>query len=284
MKKNKKLKAEFKKLETLHPRFKEVLLDAYQNRYLYNINLRAAIQFTAMRQVKAGPEATGSRREWPESPDIPHMYTQDEYRNLVIIERNIKSVSAFLFKGVKEPTALIGDDGLKPELYDAFVGAKTIKKNESREEGDGDDDDHRGSQERGVEDDDEENASPAPKREASPSPEPPEAKTTKSPAKTGASKSAAKSPPAKGKGKSGSPSKKSAKSKKKKLSDDVNVSRDVNMDAPMPRYNNVMPDRKTMQMLVLRASAMKDKDLEEPLYEYTEVMPWRKTKNEDILL
>ena len=52
-KKGSKLKANFKALETLPLRFKEILLDAYQNRYLYNINLRAAIHFTAMRQVRA---------------------------------------------------------------------------------------------------------------------------------------------------------------------------------------------------------------------------------------
>ena len=250
MKKNKKLKANLKSLETLQPRFREIILDAYQNRYVYNLNLKAAIQFTAMRQVKAGPEATGSRREWPEE-GMPHMYTQEEYRSLVIIERNLKNVSAFLFKGVKEPTNLIGDDGLKPELYDAFVGAKTIKKqNESLEMGSVEEGEERkGSIEPG---DDEEGAaeqaespSPSPQREVSP--DPTDAKT-KSPPKTSGkdTKTATKSPPAKGKGKSGSPSKKGSKSKKKKVVDDVDVSREVNMDVPMPRYNNVMPSRKIM--------------------------------------
>lgn len=91
----------------------------------------------------------------------------------MIIERNIKNVTAFLFKGVKEPAALIGDDGLKPELYDAFVGAKTMKRHESREIGDYETEERKGSIERGAEDEaGEEAASPSPVREASPSPEP----------------------------------------------------------------------------------------------------------------
>lgn len=80
------------------------------------------------------------------------MYTAEEYKNLVTIERNLKAAKEYLFKGIKETKSVIGDDGLKPELYDAFVGAKELKKqNDSIEASD---DGHEERKEAGDEDHD----------------------------------------------------------------------------------------------------------------------------------
>ena len=59
-------------------------------------------------------------------------YTEDEHRNLVALERNLKLTRAFLFKGTKEVAAIGEIENL--DLYNVHIGSKKKKIIKAKEE------------------------------------------------------------------------------------------------------------------------------------------------------
>ena len=66
-------------------------------------------------------------------PENPALFSKEEHRNLVALERNLKLTEDFLFHGTKEIVNPIGEEE-KPEVYDILVGAKQIKARVAQEE------------------------------------------------------------------------------------------------------------------------------------------------------
>ena len=52
------------------------------------------------------------------------LYTEDEHKNLVALERNLRLTQTYLFKGTKEQAAVGEND--RVHLYDIVIGAKQL--------------------------------------------------------------------------------------------------------------------------------------------------------------
>jgi len=57
--------------------------------------------------------------------EVSGLYLEEEHKNLVGLERNLRLTQTYLFKGTKDVAAVGEEDN--PELYDTVVGAKLLK-------------------------------------------------------------------------------------------------------------------------------------------------------------
>lgn len=259
--KNKKMKQIHQELMDITPNKRDLILSYYYNYYVAFTNIKAAIHWCAIDGVHKHRRLESDH------------FTDEEFRNLQFIERNLADVNSFLLKGTKDGPCLGEppyDDDLypleKPDSDDehakAKAGAVAMEKNMTEESGGEEDpdgqivlehvDDAAGAQGRGR----------APK-EAKKSGESPNKKDKKV-------KSKERSVERGGKGKKRKTQKEAA----------VKIENVIDMDLN-PQRNQYIPAREMMQRLVMRASQLKDKDLElQPFMQ--DIRPWIKKGNKDI--
>ena len=262
-KKQKKPKPIFASLQALHPAAKQTILRNYYENKIVSENLTTAIYYHA-----TVCKARGERGE-PGDPGYG-LLTELEHKNLKSLKKNIKLATTFLFKGTKEAPPVGGEDedghrlplvapwnaGAGPgevggamDLASLVAAAKDVP-----------DPGNAPTEPAATK------ASGAEKR----------SRDGKKDSKADKSGSRPKST-SKGRATTTSPARKAAKKKKPKEAE-------IDVDWAIPEgvtrgLNLFLPDRGTMQRLVLRAAALKETE-DEPLCEM--VRPWERLQNQDV--
>jgi len=117
-KKAKKFKTLWTQLTKIQDETKFLVLRHFYEGMVANENLISAVNICAYKRDQR-------EKALKEEGFGTGFYAEDEHRNLLALERNLRTTQTFLFKGTKEVGAVGGEDEV--DLYDLNVSAKKLK-------------------------------------------------------------------------------------------------------------------------------------------------------------